>query len=374
MALYKNIGDEAYNTDTGGDDDVSYTPEEAGSDRPEERSDAQRIMDGDLEIDDGGDGIFVDPYAVYGKKEEEEEETGEEPEEEEVEEKEVKKLNEEDETGDEEPEKEVKKKTGEEDPEVIRLAKQYSQKRINKISREKFELRDENEELRKKIRELEGKSREADFIKRQAEHSTKKPKYDDFDNDADFYEALGRWSARDEIYAHEASQPVIDEEPITEDQERQTFERIRDKILTEGGDKYPDFAERVLKTDGSIVITPEMVMAAGDSDNAADIFYYLGQNPEESHRIAQLRGSQIAREMGIIESKFLGKEEVVEEKPVAKSEPKPKPLNKPASPPPPVKPIGGGGRQPVDLDKADIGSYFEARGFDRTGMKKRTNT
>ncbi len=377
MSLHKNIGDEAYNVETGdGEAEVSYVPEEGEAKTSEEKSDAQLIADGEMGVDEGDSEIFVDPNASYGKKTEEKTETDEEEVKEE--EKKEEKPPEGEKKPDEKPsEEEEKKKTGEPAPEVVKLAKRYSQKRINKISREKFQLRDENEKLRKELQELKGKSREVDLIKKRAEHSTTKPKAEDFASDAEFYEALGRWSAKDEIYEHEASQPV-EKEPTDEDKQVQTFENVRDKILSDGEDKYEDFSELVLKTDGSIVITPEMILAVGDSDNAADVFYYLGQNPEESHRIARLNSAQIAREMGKIESKFLVEEVKVHtpeqdsellEDAKKKAEPKPKP----ASPPAPVKPLGGGGKSQKNLDEMSIEEYFEARGFDRTGMKKRVN-
>ena len=370
MSLNKNIGDEAYNTETGvGDDDVSYSPEETEANSPEERSDQQRLADGDIEVDNGDDEVFIDPNASYATKKEEdvEEDDGEEEEE-------VKADDEKSEKKKKELNKPGKKEVN---PEVEKLAKRYSQKRINKISREKFELRDENEKLRKELKELKGQVNEVSFAKKKAEHTMAKPQSTDFDDDEQYYEALGRWAAKDEIYEHEAQRP-LEEEPSSEEVNQQSFENIRNKILTDGEDKYEDFGEIVLKTDGTVVITQDMVLAAGDSDNAADIFYYLGQHPEESHRIAGLRGNQIAREMGKIESMFL--EENYDHKPgqdnefVEKSKKKTSTKTKRvSSAPPPVKPIGGGGKQATDLNDAGIADYFAARGYDRSGMKIRNN-
>jgi len=381
MTLHKDIGSETYNVETGdGSVDVSYVPEEVKTEVPEEMSDAQRLETGEITVDDGKDEIFVDPNSVFGKKpDEKKEEEVKEPEGEEVKAKEGEEEVKTDEKKSEKEEKKEVKKPGEISPEVEKLAKKFSQKRINKISREKFQLRDENEKLRKELSELRKKSRDVEFIKKRAEHTTAKPKPEDFASDAEFYEALGRWGAKDEIYEHEASKPVVDDTAgqRTPDED---FADITKRIVEDGEDKYDDFAEIVLKTDGSIVITPEMVLAAADSDNAADIFYYLGQNPQESHRIAKLNSMHIAREIGKIESQFAVKEVEVhtpdQDSELLEKEKNKQKQTKPAPPaaPAPVKPLGGGGKTAVDLESADLASYYEARGFDRTGFKKRANS
>lgn len=371
MTIRKNIGEnEGIDADKE-IEDVSYEPQESETEILEEKSDAQRLKDGDVILDiNKTSEVEVSPHSIYeppekeeGDEEEEVEEEEEKEEGEEVkEEKEVKKEEDEEEQEDEEePEKKEKKPAAA--PDAV-------QKRINKITREKYDAQRETDKLKKELAVAKKKLKETEFEKKTSDLAKERPKEDGFDTDEEYHIALGRWAAKTEI--HESSAPL--EEEVVEEEP----ENVVQKIIDVGKETYPDFEELVLRED--LKITPLMVEAAADSEHATEIFYHLGQHPELAEKIASMRSpAQVAREIGRIEFGFIQDEveEVVTHEPtqdteeVEEGEKKPKKKKKTPVAPPPVKPLGGGGKTTKSLEDASIADYFDMRGYTRDGMEKR---
>ena len=94
-------------------------------------------------------------------------------------------------------------------------------------------------------------------------------------------------------------------------------------------EKHPDFDEVARKPteQGGPTINPPMYKTLMDCEHADDIAYYLGQNVEESHRIASLPPLAAACEIGKLEAQFAG--------------PTPPPQKKTTKAPAPTKPVGG---------------------------------
>lgn len=353
MGLQKNLG-ENDSIDSGDRiDDVSYVPEEGEVETPEEKSDAQLVAEGELTLGNEEEEIFVSPNSIYKPPAKEEEETEEEAKEEEEKQEEKQEAP---------PAEEKKKPAAAPDP---------VQKRINKITREKYEALRKAEKLEKRLLELEDKFKSIEFEKERATLANQRPNLEDFESDEAYHEALGRWAAKMEI--HESKTPAKEEKAPAEEEPVNLVQ----KAIDIGKETYPDFEELVLRED--LQITPTMLEAAIDSDHAAAIFYHLGQHPELATKISQLRSpASVAREIGRIELKFIGEEveEVYVQTPDKDSETieksKVKTKQKISTPPPPVKPLSGGGRTSKGLDDMSLEEYFEARGFDRTGMKKRS--
>jgi len=94
-------------------------------------------------------------------------------------------------------------------------------------------------------------------------------------------------------------------------------------------EKHPDFDEVARKPSeqGGPTINPPMFETLMDCEHGDDIAYYLGQNVEESHRIASLPPLAAAREIGKLEAQFAG--------------PTPPPQKKTTKAPAPTKPVGG---------------------------------
>jgi len=355
-------------------EDVSYVPEENHPGSPEERSDAQLLAEGDIEMPDVSDEIFVSPDSIYAPKADKEEaEEKAEGKEKPSEEKKEPPKDEKDEKkeGEEKPKPGKKPEKFEYPEEVVKLAKKYSQKRINQITREKYEEKRARENAEKELAEAKKKLDEARTAGKKAELTATKPIIDDFETEAEFHEALGRWSAKMELHEQEASRQEKSEQP--EKQVETEQDRIN-RIKTLGEETYPDFMDVV----SAIPLTKETFEAASDSDHAIEILYHLGENPELAQKISGLKAPlAIAREIGRIEAQFLEEEipEVTESLPGQDNEfaekSKPKQDKARPSPPTPVKPLGGGGKAVRSLEHASLDEYYEKRGFTRDGMKKR---
>ena len=358
---------------------VGFVPEEMEVDASEERSEAQRITDGDSDVMvfTEEDEILVTPNSEFNP-EKKTEDTGEEEEsseEEEVKEEKEEESDEEEESADDEEEEKEEKQEEEPAKEEVKKEKASApdavQKRINKITREKYEALREKEKLEKELAELRKTHEETEFAAKKADLKASKPSPEDFDSDEEYHESLGRWAAKTEILedktAKQEEESTSEEEPVDAVQ----------NIINLGKEKYPDFEELVLRED--LKITPGMIEAAADSDYADDIFYHLGQHPELATKISKMRSpTKIAREIGRIEFKFIGEEveEVYEQKAgmdsefLEKSKPKKKKI-KTSPAPPPVKPLGGGGKTAKRPEEMSIAEYNDWRGYTRDGMKKR---
>ncbi len=111
-----------------------------------------------------------------------------------------------------------------------------------------------------------------------------------------------------------------------------------------GADKYDDWQDKV----GELKPTAPFVAALMEADNGDDIAHYLGSNPKEAQRIAQLPPLSQVREIGKLEAKLLSTPE------------KPK---TPSKAPAPITPLTGTATistdQPSDTD--DYATWFKKR-------------
>lgn len=348
MATQDKIG-ENEGIDAGSTDDVSYEPSEVLSDNPDEKSDAQRIADGEISVETGEDEMFVSPDSVYAKK----------PAEGEPSDKDDKKGKTEDPQDKDPADKKPQDKKPAAAPDPV-------QKRINKITREKYDIQREKERLEKENQELKTKLGEADTANKKADLEKSKPVAVNFETDAEYHEALGRWSAKMEL--HEAETAKVKPEKPEKPAETKQDDDPRKKIIDLGEETYPDFMEIV----AAIPLPQQVFEAAVDSPHAHAIFYQLGKHPEEAKRIAGLTSAAaIAREIGKIEAQ-VAESEVYVPQPGDDSEllEKSKRKGKPPSAPPPVKPLGGTGKVLKDRENMTIAEYNDSRGFTRDGVRK----
>lgn len=123
------------------------------------------------------------------------------------------------------------------------------------------------------------------------------PKFDDFDDIGEFTKAVTRWER--EKWEFEKSQ---------EERQRQaqTMQMTFDEKIAKGDEKYPDFREKAFlpKINGKEQTFEAMVQVLTESDHAADIVYFFGQNQQEALRIASLSPAQAGREIGRLEFKM----------------------------------------------------------------------
>lgn len=354
MPINKNLGEnEGIDAGTDPSETVSYVGAETEAETPEERSDAQRVADGDIELSTGDDEVFVSPNSAYNTEGESEEEveTSETP------------ADDGEETAEAEPEEKPKESAKKPAKKRAASAPDKVQKRINKITREKYDLKRSLEAAEARAAEAEKKLKEAETAKEKAEIEGAKPQIEDFETDAEYYEALGRWGAKMEVFESRTIEKV-EEKPAPQADD----EDPRERIIELGNETYDDFLDVV----GSIPVSEQTVRCAAESEYAHEILYHLGQHPEEAKKIHKMQSpTAVARAIGRIEAMF-DVDEVVEHLPEQDTElPTNSKKPRPSKAPKPVKPVGNKGKAVKSVEDMSLAEYYEKRGFTRDGMPKR---
>lgn len=172
---------------------------------------------------------------------------------------------------------------------------------------------------RNRRREAEARATDANTKLSQAlaalEAATKKPepqasdrpKRDDF-NDPDAYEA-----ALETYAADRATKQALEQERSrlrTDGIKAQAEKLINDyaERVTEFKKTHDDFDEVFCE---DVPVTPAMTSAIMNVDNGADVAYWLGQNPDEAKRIAELSDVRAVTELGRISAKLANPPAVV---------------------------------------------------------------
>jgi len=175
--------------------------------------------------------------------------------------------------------------------------------------------------------------------------SADKPKREDFEDDAEFLEALTDWKVESKLKTH--SEVVT--KKIGEDAEKQAAAEIEqelEEISEKGQDKYEDYSTVVFDKD--LVLTQGMVETALLTDIAEDILYYLGKNPDISAAIGEMSALRAAKEIGKIEARLVAEKKKPDEK---KADP-PAPAKKLTQTPEPIDPVRSTGA--IDKDPSQM--------------------
>lgn len=153
-----------------------------------------------------------------------------------------------------------------------------------------------------------------------------RPKEEDFEKYDQFIDALTDWKVDQKL---EAQSKEVQEKEI--DGRTAEAEKEFKGKLDEGRERYSDFEEVAM--DVNVPITQGMVQILHETENPADIAYYLGKNRKECRTIANMTPFQAAKVIGKIEAEI--KIELEKKPPVIL-----KPEKKVTSAPTPIKTIG----------------------------------
>lgn len=177
---------------------------------------------------------------------------------------------------------------------------------------------------------LEGelKARQDAKPREQQTEGPKAPQKQDFEDYEKYLEAKAEWTAD-----QRAAKIVEERLKARDEQASKAKAEESDRELTKSWqssvaktrEKYDDYDE--VTQDEEFNPTPAMARAMLESDQKAEIAYYLAKNPEELQRIAKFSEARQMAEIGKLEEKVSG----------AKSPPK-----KTSKAPAPIDPVGGG--------------------------------
>lgn len=173
------------------------------------------------------------------------------------------------------------------------------------------------------------------------------PKLEDFNYDESAYQAALFQHVKDE--AAKVAREELQQERTREKEQakKQTFKQRE----TDFAKANPDYIE--LTRDPSLPLTRDVIELATESEQGAEILYYLAKNREIAERIAELPPVAAAREIGRIEAKL--------EKPLAPqapSVPKAPPVSKAPPPPPRIEAVEQS--SPIRPDSADSDKLSDA--------------
>lgn len=217
------------------------------------------------------------------------------------------------------------------------------QKRIDELTRQKYESQQLAAEAQQ--REVQVLSELEELKKTQVTntHLSSKPTLESFDHDPELYEkAMGEW-AQQGIEQQRTEAQKQEQDKHAQAQALAMQSSINEKTL-KATEKYPDFAMKV-NTPGlpSLKQVNETAFnAMVESENMGDIAYYLANNPAEIYNFSQLNPIQAVRAMVNLENKIV------------------KPVTTTNAPPPPSN-VGGQAKVVVDMDKLSIKDWMKER-------------
>ena len=190
------------------------------------------------------------------------------------------------------------------------------QKRINKITAEKYAAKREAEELRKQLEGLQSKPKE----------TGKKPELEDFDYDENAYQEA--------LIEHRVQKALEDRERVRAESDQQakaqeTGAAFNSRVEKLGRKDFWDVAAAVP------VLDPQIAQALMQVDDGAQLIYHLGTHLDQADRLATLPPSQALLEIGRM-SASLTKKQV-----------------KLSAAPDPIEPINSGGSLAKERGPAD---------------------
>lgn len=176
---------------------------------------------------------------------------------------------------------------------------------------------------RRKRQDLE---RELDTLRKQQPPKAEEPKQEapdpaKFDDYGAYLRAQARWEAK-QVIDEERQRYTQAQETRLREAEQDRLMRVTQDRISAGQAKYQDF-DAVVNDGLAPFLNPIMHAALVDSDVGHDVAYYLGKNPAEAERIANLHPTSAVREIGKLEAKL--------------QQP---PQTTPSNAPPPITPVG----------------------------------
>lgn len=224
--------------------------------------------------------------------------------------------------------------TGEEGEQPQRPKGDGFQRRINRLTSDKYRAEARAEMLEARLRELEQRSTGTQApASRQPAEDDPAPSESEYDRYEDYIDAKARWSARNEFKQLSAKTTAQQREQIERFQAEQLQHGYRVRAL-EFAKATPDFAEVVHGAE-EVPLSRQLELAIMESEMGPQLVYHLAKNPAEAERLVKLPQGAMYREIGKLEAKL-------------SSAPKPQPAVSKA--PAPIAPLSGGKASAAPFD------------------------
>ena len=179
----------------------------------------------------------------------------------------------------------------------------------------------------------------------------KRPAQEDFDDYNDYVDALTDYKTDVKLEQWRREEAAKAQDATVQERDAKLQQGIN-----KGYEKYDDFEDVAM--DPAVPITPMVTEILAESDNPADIAYYLGKNRPEAVKISRMTPIAAAREIAKIEAKLS-----------AEPPPGPTPIKKTTAAPPPINPVGSSsgapGKDPNDMSQNEFEEWRNAQGARR---------
>lgn len=210
------------------------------------------------------------------------------------------------------------------------------QKRIDRLTQEKYRLRAELEFLRSQ----QPQPQQAQPAQ-QAQQPSQAPKLEQYNSIEEYLDALADHKASQK-FDHLAKEREAKESQTRQQNEAAKLHEGYTKQTEQARQAYEDFDDVV--QDPDLPISQAMAEAIMRSSNGADVAYYLGKNPDQAARIASLDPFSAAVEIGRIAATVV----------------RPQP-RKTSNAPPPIQPVGARATPVTDPDKMSTDEWLKWR-------------
>ncbi len=208
------------------------------------------------------------------------------------------------------------------------------QKRIDRLTQEKYRLRAELDFLRSQQPQQAQPTQ-------QAQQPSQAPKLEQYNSIEEYLDALADHKASQK-FDHLAKEREAKESQTRQQQEVAKLHESYTKQTEQARQAYGDFDDVV--QDPDLPISQAMAEAIMRSTNGADVAYYLGKNPDQAARIASLDPFSAAVEIGRIAATVV----------------RPQP-RKTSNAPPPIQPVGARATPVTDPDKMSADEWIKWR-------------
>lgn len=198
------------------------------------------------------------------------------------------------------------------------------QKRIDRLTRQLRDKERNEAELRDRLARIEGRM-EGSAPKPTA--TSDKPRLENFASYDEYNEALTDWKVDQKLKARETEQQQTQRQRSSAQLNAERQERFLESS-EDAREKYDDYDEVVFGKQNKVPVWAAPLIA--ETEQPAEMAYYLAKNTEEARRIYSLHPEKAAIELGKLEVKL--------------TTPPPKRVS--SAPDPARTPNGGGGNQP----------------------------
>lgn len=195
------------------------------------------------------------------------------------------------------------------------------QRRIDRLTREKYELRGRLEALERQVMPRQQAQPQP------AQNMANKPQRFEYASDEDYIEAV----AEHKLQQAQRQQQELHQRANQERARAQMQQEFARKAM-EAAKAYPDFIEAI--EEAEVQVAQHVELAIHASDKGADIAYFFAKNPDELERINALHPVKAAMEIARIEAKVT------------------RPTKQTSSAPPPINPVGS--RAAVSKDPSQM--------------------